>query len=147
VPQLALHAQANGLIVDAKIWHSAPRRAEMFKRGMDVQHAIPVTMIIDTGADSTMISDQIARSLRLQVTDQTRMYTANSKGVDETCDICDVELEILNPVQRSWRIPALPVVVRPLLNISMDGMIGRDLLALGVLHYDGPRARFTLDYL
>lgn len=118
----------------------------MFKQGVDIQPAIPVTLIIDTGADSTMISDQLARSLRLQATDQTRMYTAHSKGVDEPFDVCDIELDILNPMQRSWRIPALAVVIRPLYNISMDGMIGRDLLKLGVLHYDGPRARFTLDY-
>lgn len=118
----------------------------MYRHGIEVPPAIPITMIIDTGADSTMISDDIARSLGLQATSQTRMYTAASKGVDELYDVCDVELEILNPVQKSWRLPAVEVVVRPLLNISMDGMIGRDLLQLGILHFDGPRGRFELDY-
>jgi hypothetical protein len=118
----------------------------MYRQGIEVPPAILATMIVDTGADSTMISSDLARSLRLEATSQTRLYTSGSKGVDETYDVCDVELEIRNPVQRSWRLPAIEVVVRPLLNISMDGMIGRDLLRLGILHYNGPLERFTLDY-
>jgi predicted aspartyl protease len=118
----------------------------MFKLGLDIPPAIPVSLMVDTGADSTMLNDQIMRSLGLEATDQARLLTSGSKGVPEMCDVCDVELVIANPVQTAWRMSALAVLVRPLLNISADGMLGRDVLRTGILHYNGPLERFTLDY-
>ena len=103
--------------------------------------------MVDTGADSTMLNDQIMRSLGLEATDQARLLTSGSKGVAETCDVFDVELSIANPIHlQPWRFPAIAVLVRPLLNLSADGMLGRDVLGTGILHYDGPLQRFTLDY-
>lgn len=102
---------------------------------------------MDTGADSTMISDQIVRSLGLHPTSQTRVLTSSSRGIGEACDVYDIELEILNRTGApSWRIQPLEVLARPLLNQATDGMLGRDVLSQGILEYDGPRKIFRLTY-
>jgi hypothetical protein len=118
----------------------------MFKQGLEVGPKIPVTLIIDSGADSTMLSSQLMRSLGIEPSSQTRVLTSGSRGVPEPCDVYDIELEISNPMQVPWRIPALEVLARPLENQGTDGMLGRDVLKQGILHYDGPRGLFTLDY-
>lgn len=86
------------------------------------------------------------RSLGISPTSQARILTSGSKGVPELCDVYDIELEIKNPTQSPWRIPALEVLALPLENQGTEGMLGRDILQLGILHYDGPRNTFTLDY-
>lgn len=87
------------------------------------------------------------RSLGIEPTGQTRVLTSASRGVPELVDIYGVELTILgNPTQQPWRLSTLEVLARSLENQGTDGMLGRDVLKLGILHYDGPRGRFTLDY-
>lgn len=147
MPQLVLTAQSNGLLVDVNVGLSAARRAEMYKRGLPCPPAVQTTLIIDTGADSTMIDEGLMRSLQLSPTSQTRVLTSQSRGVPEPCDVYDVELEILNRTGNpSWRIQPLAVLVRPLHNQSTGGMLGRDVLYRGILHFDGPRMVFSLTY-
>jgi hypothetical protein len=148
VPKLELDVRRNGLLVEGHVWLSPQRREAMFRKGLDVRPRIPVTLIIDTGADSTMLSTQLIRSLGLEVPiNQTKVLTSGSRGVPEHCDIFDVELEIQGAAnQASWRLPPLEVLARPLENQGTDGMIGRDVLKLGILHYDGPHNTFSLTY-
>lgn len=145
--QLVLSAQRNGLLVDVNVGLSAARRAALYKRNLPCPPAVQTTLIIDTGADSTMIDESLIRSLQLTPTDQARVLTSQSRGVPEPCDVYDVELEIINRTGNpSWRVQPLQVLARPLHNQSMGGMLGRDVLSLGVLIYDGPRKFFSLTY-
>lgn len=145
--QLVLNAQRNGLLVDVNVGLSAARRAALYKQGVSCPPAIQTTLIIDTGADSTMIDEGLARGLQLTPTGQARVLTSQSRGVPEPCDVYDIELEVINRTGNpSWRIQPLQVLARPLHNQSMGGMLGRDVLSLGVLIFDGPRKQFTLVY-
>lgn len=150
MPQrVELDVRGNGLIVDASVWMSPPRRAALFRLGQShlIGPAVPISLIIDTGADSTMLSTQLMRTLGIAPTSQTRVLTSGSRGVPEPCDVYDVELQIMgNATQKPWRISSIGVLARSLENQGTDGMLGRDVLKLGILHYDGPRGRFTLDY-
>jgi len=140
MPELQLDVRSNGLLVEGHVWLTPQRREAMYRRGLEVGPAIPVTLIIDTGADSTMLNTQLIRSLGLEVPiNQTKVLTSGSRGVPEYCDIFDVELVIQgSATQEPWRLPPLEVLTRPLENQGTDGMIGRDVLKLGILHYDGP---------
>lgn len=145
--QIALPAQGNGLLLDVQIGLTALRREQLWKRSMTAPPAVAATLIIDTGADTTMINDQIARTLGLTPTGQTRVLTSGSKGVPETCDVYDIELTIINRKGGpAWVLQPLEVLARPLPNQATDGMLGRDVLALCLLTYDGPRKLFTIDY-
>lgn len=139
----------NGLLVEGEVWLSPQRREAMFRAGRqdEVGAPIRVTLIIDTGADSTMLNDQLMRSLGLTPTSQARVITSGSRGVPEPCDVYDVSLEIKgSATQEPWRVSPVAVLARPLVNQGTDGMIGRDLLRLGVLQYDGPKGTFSLTY-
>lgn len=120
----------------------------MWKQGREVPAAVLGTFIIDTGADTTMVDDQMMRTLGLTPTSQTELLTSASQGVPELCDVYDIELEIIGRNNHpSWVLQPLEVLGRPLLNQSTNGMIGRDILGGAVLEYDGPRQQFTLNYL
>lgn len=94
-----------------------------------------------------MVDDQIMRTLGLTPTGQTRVFTSNSQGLPERCDVYDIELEIVNSSgQASWKIQPLAVLARPLINLSNNGMLGRDVLDMGLLTYDGPGRQFSLAY-
>ena len=129
------------------MWLSALRREQYFKLGKDVPPAAYAVLIVDTGADTTMINEQLLRNLGLTPTSQTRVLTATSGGKGEACDVYDVCIEIVdkagNPM---WRVQPVEVLARPLLNQGTDGMLGRDLLDLCVLEYDGPAKVFRLTF-
>lgn len=145
--QLVLNAQRNGLLVDVNVGLSVSRRAALYKQGVPFPPAVQTTLIIDTGADSTMLDEGLIRTLQLTPTGQARVLTSQSRGVPEPCDVYDVELEIINRTGNPpWRIQPLQVLARPLHNQSTGGMLGRDVLSMGVLVFDGPRSIFSLTY-
>lgn len=43
-------------------------------------------------------------------------------------------------------VPALEILARPLFNLSIDGMLGRDVPGRLVLTIDGPRQRYWIEY-
>ena len=55
MPRLELSVRSNGLLVEARVWLSALRREQYFKLGKDVPPAAYAVLIVDTGADTTMI--------------------------------------------------------------------------------------------
>lgn len=147
MPQIILPVQSNGLLVDVQVGVSAARRAQLWKRGIAIPPPVAATFIIDTGADTTLVNDQIMRTLALTPTDQAKVLTSASVGVPEVYDVFDVELEIVNRKgQASWTLQPLAVLAKHLPNQGTDGMLGRDVLGRGVLEYDGPRAQFSLAY-
>jgi hypothetical protein len=147
VPQLILDAQRSGLLVDVHVGPSAARRSALYKQGLLCPPPVFTTLIIDTGADSTMIDESLALALALTPTGQARVLTSQSRGVPEPCNVFDVEIEVINRTGNpSWRIQPLQVLARPLHNLSIGGMLGRDVLSLCVLVSDGPRRTFTLNY-
>jgi hypothetical protein len=135
-----------GLFVDVEVGVSIGRRAQLWKKSRDVPPAVFATFIIDTGADTSMVDDQIMRTLGLSAVNQRKVVTSQSKGIAELCEVYDIGLEVLNRGFASWCIPTLPVLARPLMDHSLSGMLGRDVLDTVVLTYDGPLKTFTIDY-
>lgn len=142
---LSYGAQSNGLIIEVDIWLSAPLREERYKRGIAVPPAVRATLIVDTGADTTMIGENVALALGLTATGQTRVITASSHGTPDYCDVYGIQLAIVSRSRDlQWRIPAMEVLVKSLPSQSTDGMLGRDILSQCILHYDGPGKSFSL---
>jgi len=137
--------RANGLLVEASIGLSAARLEQYYKLGREVPPAVNVTLMVDTGADTTMLGEQIFRTLDLQPTGQARIHTSTSGVQGEPCDTYDVSLAIKNRANEAiWTVQPIEVLARPLIGQSIDGMIGRDLLNQCVLEYDGPRKVFRI---
>jgi hypothetical protein len=100
----------------------------------------PVTLLVDTGATRTHITSQIADFLGLPLRGKRRITSATTQ-------------QLLDHWTADVIIPGLPmtfpdILVRDFLqpNIKQAGVLGRDILSLGVLHIDGPNRIATLSF-
>jgi len=146
VPLIEFPVLRTGVHVEVEIWLSAPKREALFRKGQQLPPPQRLLLVLDTGADTTMINDRVLTgSLGLDVRSQTRMETASNVGVAEICDTYDVELTLAPNAVNPWKIQPLEVLGKHLPN--MDGMLGRDVLNRAVFEYDGPRRTVRLTYL
>ena len=113
---------------------------------MVVPPALRIPMIIDTGAETSLISEQHMRSLGIPPKGRREILTATSDAGATACSTYDVELKIGSYGDDPFIMPAIEVIGRPFFNHSIDGMIGRDLLSKLVLTINGPARQFRLDW-
>jgi predicted aspartyl protease len=146
VPVAELPIQRNGLIVEVDLGPSAAYRAALWKRGQAVPQPVRGTFLVDTGCDSTTVSEQMLRSLNLPVISQTRVVTGTTGAQGHAADVYAVSFSLLPHTAQPRNWSACEVVALPLLNQSIDGLLGRDLLNQVVLTYDGPRMLARLTY-
>lgn len=104
------------------------------------------TMLIDTGADATVIAEDVARALGL-----VRIGEAEVLGVtDATAARFPVyRLRIALPVRRRGELAdhVVPIdaIALPRGDGSADGLVGRDVLRRLRFNYDGPSGAFSLE--
>lgn len=146
MPVAELRIQRNGLIVEVELSASAAYRAALWKRGQTPPPAVRGTFLVDTGCDSTTVSEQMMRSLNLPVISQTRVVTGTTSTQGHAADVFAVEFTLLPHTVQPRRWSTCEVVALPLLNQSIDGLLGRDLLRQLVFTYDGPRQQVSLHY-
>ena len=60
MPHLTAQFNASGPIVDVLIGVSAPRRRLLSAHGIDPPPALRLSLILDTGAETTMLSEAIS---------------------------------------------------------------------------------------
>lgn len=144
IADLAVHP--NGLLIDVSVGPSAALRELAYRKNRTLAPAVFATLLVDTGAYTTMLSSQLMQSLALPARAKSRLYTSTTDASGAECDVHDVSLTLLPhvPQPRSWGV--VEVLATPLLNHGIDGLLGRDLLRDLVLTYDGPRAKAVLNY-
>ncbi len=135
-----------GPLVELRVNVSGRRMQQLWKKGETPPTSVFATFLVDTGSDSSMVDEQIMRTLGLTAINQRKVLTSESKGVAQRCNVYDIGLEIRNGGDAPWRIPNVEANGRPLMSETVNGVLGRDVLSLVVLRYDGPLKRFTIDY-
>lgn len=143
---LTAQFNASGPIASVLVGVSEPRRRALEAHGLAVPPRLPLNLILDTGAETTMVNEQHMRALAIQVRGQRDILTATSDEKPTSCNTYDIELRIETFGDPPFVIPALEVIGRPLFNHSIDGMIGRDVLCRVKFTFDGPARVFRLDY-
>ncbi len=146
MPRIAAQFNSSGPIIDVWLAVSAPKRRAMLAGGLTPAPAIKLQFIIDTGADTSMVADLHMRSLGIAARGSREILTSTSEAKPTACDTYDVELSIHTFGDAPFVVPALEVLGRPLFNLSIDGMLGRDVLSRLVLTIDGPRQRYWIEY-
>ncbi len=146
MPHLIAQFNASGPIVDVLIGASEPRRRLLLAHRLEVPPVLRLSLILDTGAETTMLDEQHLRTLAIPVRGQRDILTATSDEKPTACNTYDVSLQITTIGDPPFTMPALEVIGRPLFNHSIDGMIGRDILSRIKLMLDGPRRTFRIDY-
>lgn len=146
MPHITAKFNNSGPIVEVFIGVSAPKRRALSVSGLPAPPRLALNFIIDTGADTSMIADQHMRSLGISPRGSRAILTSTSDAQPTTCETYDVELSLRTYGDDAFVVPALEILGRPLFNLSIDGMLGMDVLRRMVLTIDGPGQRLRIDY-
>lgn len=131
--------QALGPVVDMRVWVGAPVENALKKAGAPIPQPVPVKGMIDTGATGSVIHPSAAKSLGLQPVGLVSISTPSSANVP--CYQYLVRLIFPNNVV----VEALAIEA-PLQGQQVQCLIGRYVLAHGVLVYTGYINQFTLSF-
>jgi hypothetical protein len=131
--------QGVGPIVEVQVTVNNVIETALRSAGAGVPTPILVPAMIDTGASCTVIRAGLAQHLGLQPTGITTIHTASDTNV--RCRRYLVRLLFPNNVSFEKT-----VVEAPLRGQHIDCLIGRDVLANGVLVYIGPDNLFSLSF-
>jgi predicted aspartyl protease len=145
MPQLDLSISDPGPMLDAMLWVSAPRRRVLEAQGLTVPKPVFFRALVDTGASCTCVDPSIIQQLKLTPTGATGVHTPSTAGNSVTCNMYDVQVIVpgLNG-KLLCNVESLAVVEASLKAQNLDALIGRDILALATLIYNGPADAFTL---
>lgn len=112
---------------------------ELRSKGEQVPEPVQVVTMIDTGASGSVIQEGLAAKLGLKPVGVTLINTPSSTNVE--CYEYAIRLVFLNNV-----VVESTVIEAPLQGQHIQGLIGRDVLAHGVLVYIGYAGQFTLSF-
>jgi predicted aspartyl protease len=131
--------QALGPVVDMRVWIGTPVEEALKKSGDSLPDPVLVKGMIDTGATGTVIQPEIAKKLRLQPVGVVTISTPSSENVP--CYQYIVRLIFPSNV-----IVEAIAVEAPLKGQHIQCLVGRDVLAHGVLVYTGYINQFSLSF-
>jgi len=112
--------------------------AQLIQQGQTVPSPVPGFALLDTGASTTCIDDDVAQQLGLPVTNQMPMVSASHTSMRNVYP-CSIDIVGL-PVP----ISALSAMGAALAPQGIIALIGRDLLRHCTLFYNGVTGEFTL---
>jgi len=131
--------QALGPLVDMRIWVGTPVEEAVKKAGGKVLDPVSVKGMIDTGATGSVIQPTIAQQLGLYPIGVVNISTPSSESIP--CYQYSVRLIFPNNV-----IVEAIAIEAPLKGQQIQCLVGRDVLAHGVLIYTGYINQFTLSF-
>ena len=123
-----------------RIGVSEPAANLLRQEGKPVPTSVEITALIDTGASGTAVKPEVIRQLQLTPRGVTNIATPSSTA--HPCNVYDVSLTFANGVV----VPVITVIEVPLEGQVIQGLIGRDVLAHGILIYSGYTNTFSLSF-
>jgi predicted aspartyl protease len=102
----------------------------------------PVTAIIDTGAQSTVLKPELVARLELRPVGAIPISTPSTGSTPLVCDRYHVNLYFA----KDFVVENVFAVEAPMGGVHYDCLIGRDVLRSAVLVYDGRANKFTLTF-
>ena len=118
---------------------SAPTSARL-TMDKKIVPSVRVLAMIDTGASTTAVSQNVIRRLKLNPRGAVKVYTSNKAAEIR------YEFDISLYFGDTTFLPLLRVLGANLAHQRIDCLIGRDVLQFGKLIYDGPRQRVNLSF-
>lgn len=148
MPHFTLPLTQEGPVITAAVTVSTPRRAALLSKGLPVPPARTVRALVDTGASCTCVDPAVLKALGLAPTGSVMVNTPSTGNVPHQVDQYDANIVIFAASNQMPYTPApLPVVAVELFTQQgIHVLIGRDVLAGCVLHYNGSQGVFTLAY-
>ena len=146
MPHFLLNHSQTGPLIDLYVALSTPR-LQLLQAG-NPQAVLPqpklVKALVDTGASHTSIDLSLVQDLNLIPSGVASLITPTTGNVP--CDaLCyDVAVHIPFPTGILWTQGLWVVTGLELHHQGFDVLLGRDILANGMLIYDGVHQQFTL---
>lgn len=131
--------QAIGPVVEARVAIGSFLETSLKQQSQPIPTPATVRAMIDTGASGTVIQDNIPSMLGLQPVGVSFINTPSSTNV--RCYEYLIRLVFPNNV-----VVEGPVIAAPLKGQQIQCLIGRDILAHGVLIYIGYTHTFSLSF-
>jgi predicted aspartyl protease len=122
-----------------RVWIGTPVDDALKKSGASLPAPVPITGMIDTGATGTVVQPDVARKLGLQPVGVVTISTPSSENVP--CYQYIVRLIFPSNV-----IVEAIAVEAPLKGQHIQCLVGRDVLAHGILVYTGYINQFSLSF-
>lgn len=131
--------QAVGPIVDVQITISTTAETSLRQQNQPVPAPISAAALIDTGAGRTVIQEELAAQLGLRPVGVVHVHTASD--TDVSC--YEYAVRLVFPNHTTYEVTVLGT---PLRRQPVQCLIGRDILAHGVLVYIGHANLFSLSF-
>jgi Aspartyl protease len=146
VPHLTIGIDPlHGPIITLLVGVSTPRAKALADAGLPRPNPIGVNFLVDTGAACTVIDESLIAPLGLVPTGQAFVETPTTGKTPQPRFLYDVGMMILHS-DHNRMFHNLPVIATDLSAQKIGGLLGRDVLALCLLVYDGPARHFSLAF-
>jgi hypothetical protein len=142
---LTLPIQPAGLLVEVMIGVNDDLTQDLLQAGLPLVRPLKVTAFLDTGADVSGISRQIAQALKLMPV--LTVQTTTGGGVIHTpCYAISLSFLDATGTRLLYAEPDLLVTEMATPPPNLDAFVGLDLILRCMLIVDGPNGYFTLRF-
>jgi hypothetical protein len=133
--------QVDGPVLEVHFLISKELEEKLKKEGKSIPEPVVIKAQIDTGASNCVVQEDIPKKLGLQPIGSVKIATPSSR--DHLC--YTYYMRMLIPAQKITYDGIFTAA--PLAGQNISSLIGRDLLAHGILIYIGYAKQFTLSLL
>jgi hypothetical protein len=146
MPTLTGPIAADGAVASVLIGVSEARRRVLQRVGFPVPAPSAVRAVLDTGSFITLADLRAIAPLGVARYGRLRFFTSTTGAMPHVRDVYNLSVTLLDDSGATlayWpSVDVLPAGFAP--TDAVHGVIGRDLLATAVLHFDGKGGAFTL---
>ena len=113
--------------------------AQLAEKGLEIPAPVSGLALIDTGASTTCIDNDVAQQIGAPVVDVVKM--ASASHAETEANMYPIRLEVVGLL---GTVSAPRAMGAALQCQGLIALIGRDVLRRCTLHYNGPSGEFTL---
>jgi hypothetical protein len=146
VPHFVLNHGQLGPIIDIFLTASSLRLDALKAAGTPAPAPLLVKALVDTGASHTSFDTSIVGQLGLTPTGIVSVITPSTGAVPVDMFSYDLGFHVPFPTGQFWSKALWIATAADLNHQGFSVLLGRDLLAEGMLLYDGKHGTFTLSF-
>jgi predicted aspartyl protease len=147
MPHFTIQIGPNGALLDAWVGVSQARAAALQTANQTVPPLQQIRALIDTGASATCMDPSVMNALGIAPHGTTLMNSPTTGGTPQPTNVYDVSIAIPGATPPPLWLNTVAVAESLLLQAQgFHALIGRDILAACVIHYNGPLKFITVSY-
>lgn len=131
-------------MISVSVAISQPRLQALQKANLPVPPPVTANLLVDTGASNTNLDCAIVQKLGIQPSNQIGVSTPTTGKNAVMLDVYDVNLYLHAPDGTAKAINSLPVIESDFSAQNIDGLLGRDILSMCLLLYNGQKQDYQL---